>query len=183
MLRMTTTEASLPPETEATDWSEPLLRALLSCGIASATAYADSRPVETLVRLVEELGLPAVSAYALERTLIDEAEHAGTMERCARGLLARDLRAELPDGWPVIEDSDPTRLIQRASAFASLAFALPKSYGPAIQRVRYAMEMADIPGRWLPEGADDPTLLEVFVSHWNPPPAATVPVQANVSAR
>lgn len=181
---MNTTKISLLQEAQAqaTNWGEALICALLSRGIASATAYADRRPLETLVRLVEELGLPAVSAYTLERALIEEAEHAGTLERCARGLLARDLRAELPDGWPATEDSDATRLIQRASAFASLSFALPKSYGPAIQRVRYAMETADVPGGWLPQGPDDPILMEVFVSHWGLPSDAIPPGQSTLSA-
>jgi hypothetical protein len=179
---MITTQTLLQQESQTTDTNEALLSALLSRGIASATAYADTMPMETLVRLVEDLGLPPASAHALERALIDEAEHARTMDRCARGLLARDLRAELPDGWPATEDSDATRLIQRASAFASLAFALPKSYGAAIQRVRYAMEMADIPAGWIPHGPDDPVLMEVFVSHWEPLTGTTPPIQSSASA-
>jgi hypothetical protein len=44
--------------------------------------------------------------------------------------------------------------------------ALPDAYGTAVERVRRAMEAADIPLGWLPAGADDPVLLEVFTSYW-----------------
>jgi hypothetical protein len=173
---MTTTETSLIPDTDLTDWSDALLSVLQALGFASVTAYADSRPTRSLLSMAEELRLPSVSARGLERALIEEAEQAGTMDRCARGLLARDLLTELPDGWPSADDGDATRLIQRASAFASVAFALPPSYAPALQRIRRSMEIADIPSGWRPDGPDDPLLIDVFAEHWDLIPGAAQPV-------
>jgi hypothetical protein len=164
---MTIIKPELRCEMAMTDWRRTLMTQIRSRGFASATAYAESRPLLSLNNLVEDLGLPPAAAYGLERDLIDEAEQNGRMDQCARSLFVRDLRVELPDGWPAPSDGDPTRLIQRAKAFASLAFALPQVYAPALHRVRNAMERADIPGGWLPTGPEDPVLMEAFTSHWD----------------
>jgi hypothetical protein len=170
---MTTTGPQLTLDILPADWQESLRRTLATTGFCSATAYADSRPQKPLSELADELGNPAIAAMQLERQLIEEAETAGTMERCARSLLARDLRAELPEGWPrewtASTDQVGSPLFRRAGVFVSLAMALPEAYEPAVGRVRRAMMGADIPVGWVPEGAEDLVLVEVFACFWPAP--------------
>lgn len=47
--------------------------------------------------------------------------------------------------------------------------ALPESYHGAIDRVERAMNTIELPAGWLPEGPDDPALIEVFASCWQAP--------------
>jgi hypothetical protein len=155
----------IPPDVER----ESLLSTLASKGYASATDYADSRPQTSLSKLASELGIDSVAPMQLERQLVEEAETTGAMDRCARSLLARDLCGQLPEGWPRGEDPEP--LFRRAGVFLTLTMALPDVYERAVERIRHAMEAADIPAGWVPEGADDPILVETFASHWNAPSA------------
>jgi hypothetical protein len=166
--QMSTAKGELLCESNPVDWRKRLMARIRAKGFGSATEYVDHRPLPSLNSLAEELGLPPAAAYGLEQLIIEEAEQRDKMDHCARGLLARDLRGELPDGWPAPTDLDPRALLQRARAFESLAFALPPTYAPAIRRVRDAMESADIAVGWLPTGPEDPVLMEVFGSYWNP---------------
>src|SRR5882672_12022614 len=95
---MSTTDRQLSVDRSFADWTALLSRALEVRGCASLTAYADRRPKASLAQLATELGgdIPPV---VLEQRLIKEARTAGALERCARSLLARHLRAELPNGW------------------------------------------------------------------------------------
>lgn len=95
------------------------------------------------------------------------------MERCARGILARELRDELPGGWCSDESDgghEMTRPAGRLSeVFLALAIALPEAYRDAIDRVQEAMNAAELPVGWLPEGPDDPALVELFACSWTGP--------------
>jgi len=148
-------------------------QALFVKGFSSATAFADSLPNTPLHELAPQLDSPAVSWLLLERALVDEAEAGGTLERCARDLLARDLRSELPLGWPGgaidRDDEASSPLFRRAGVFLALAIALPEPYASAIDRVRKAMEHAEIATGWLPANADDPVLVATFAAHWSGP--------------
>jgi hypothetical protein len=156
------------------DWRESLSCTLATRGYSSATAYVNSRPQASLSELAGELGNPAIAAMQLEHQLVEEAELTGTMELCVRSLLARDLRGELPDGWPregsASTDEAGSPLFRRAGVFLSLSMALPEACEPAVERIRRAMVGAGIPAGWVPEGAEDPVLVEVFARHWAAPP-------------
>jgi hypothetical protein len=175
---MTTTgsQPQLTLDIVPADWQESLRRTLATMGFCSATAYADSQPQKPLSELASELDNPAIAAMQLERQLIEEAETSGTMERCARSLLARDLRAELPEGWPrewtASTDEVGGPLFRRAGVFLSLTMALPEAYALAVERIRRAMMGADIPAGWVPDGAEDLVLVEVFTCFWPAPVAA-----------
>jgi len=148
-------------------------QALYAKGFSSATAFADSQPDTPLPQLAPQLDAPAVSWLLLERALVDEAETGGQLERCARNLLVRDLRSELPLGWPgdsvARDDEASSPLFRRAGVFLALAIALPEPCAAAIDRVRKAMEHADIAAGWLPADADDPVLVATFAAHWSAP--------------
>ncbi len=170
---MTSTKQRLSLHLASHEWTEALSRALESRRFASLSAYADSRPEASLAELAADLGGPDAAPIALEQRLIAEAEATGTMERCARSLLARDLRQELSEGWPERTDSDDetaSQAFRLAGVFLALATSLPAAYQGAIDRVERAMKTAELPVGWLPDGPDDPALIELFASCWHAPP-------------
>jgi hypothetical protein len=105
--QMTTSKNVLLCDLRTIDWRKRLMARIRAKGFASATEYVDSCPLSTLNRMAEELGLPPAAAYGLEQMIIEEAEQSDQMDHCARGLLVRDLRTELPGGWPAQDDGDP----------------------------------------------------------------------------
>ena len=170
---MTTQMTTSSPSITVIDFGsdESAYVALAAEGFQSATAFADSHPVASLASLAEALKEPTLSALQLERLLVNEAEAAGTLPRCARSLLARDLRNTLPQGWPhqSAEESDAlsASLFLLDGVFQSLVMALPESCESGIARIRRAMESElDIPAGWLPAGADDALLCAIFAEHW-----------------
>lgn len=153
------------------EWTEALSRALASRGFASLSAYADSRPEASLAELASDLGGPDAAPTALEQRLIAEAEVSGAMERCARSLLARDLRQELPEGWQPDNSGDEfaSQAFRLLGVFLALTTALPAAYQDAIDRVEHAMKTIELPVGWLPDGPDDLALIELFASCWEAP--------------
>jgi hypothetical protein len=57
-----------------------------------------------------------------------------------------------------------------STVFLALETALPGAYEDAIVRVQRALTTADLPPGWLPDGPDDPALLELFASYWTARP-------------
>lgn len=148
-----------------------VLRArLLEVGFPSATAFVDARPDSSLESAARELAHPAISSIVLEHLLVEESIAECRIESCAREILFRNLRDWLPDGWPrewrEMDDILDNPLFHRAMAFHGLQLALPDEYGPAVDRVRRAMETSDIPMGWRPAGRDDPSLSKFFAAHW-----------------
>jgi hypothetical protein len=95
------------------------------------------------------------------------------MEQCARSLLTRALRRELPEGWQRewndIPGDPTTPLFRKVGALCSLTVALPDAYEQATMRVRDALDAADIPAGWVPAGPDDPIIVDVFKRYWLAP--------------
>jgi hypothetical protein len=145
---------------------DALSRAVHDKGFVSVTAYADGWPVTSITELADYLG-PDIEPLDLEHRLIAEAEATGTMERCARTLLARDLCGELLEGGAEHDDTTSRRL-RLSGVFFALSMALPPAYHDAVDRIERAITSADLPSGWLPEGADDPVLIELFGSYWTP---------------
>src|SRR5262245_16485600 len=89
------------------DFEQRLSDRLRSSGFPSATAYAASRPTESLVALADTLSSRTdgprdtrdVAAFQLERRLPEEAQASGTLDHHARDLLVRRLHAHIPEGW------------------------------------------------------------------------------------
>ena len=166
---MTAMDRQLSLERSFEGWTELLSRALETRGFASLTAYADHRPKSSLSQLSTELGAD-IPPVILEQKLVTEARAAGEMERCARGLLARYLRAELPDGWQdrdaERDDDTDSQRSRLSSVFLALEMALPAAYEDAVARLQRAMSTAVLPSGWLPSGPDDLTLVELFASYW-----------------
>lgn len=148
------------------EWTEALSQTLGSRGFRSLTDYTDSLPTASLAELASNLG---GSRFALEQRLVAEAEEAGTMERCARDLFARALRDEFPDGWQLADRDTGIagQVYCIASIFLMLLTVFPEAYHDAVERVELAMGRVELPVGWLPEGCDDPVLIELFGSCWH----------------
>jgi hypothetical protein len=153
------------------DWQERLYTLIRERGFSSVTAYVDSQPGATLLELADGLGSGNVAAVQLEWRLIAEAEASGAMERCARSLLARALRGALPEGWQRewkdVPGDPSTPFFRKVGALCSLTASLPDAYEQATERIRDGLDAANIPAGWLPEGADDAILVDVFHRCWD----------------
>jgi len=120
-----------------------------------------------LLVLADELGKDDVAASQLEKILIDEAEDSGTIARCAKSLLVRELHEELPEGWRT--EWDEATWFQVSKAYGAWAAALGERYEQSYRRVwDVFIDTMPIPAGWLPAGPDDPILVEAF-KHWNAP--------------
>lgn len=155
------------------NWEQRLYARIRDRGFSSVTEFIESRPLATLVELADELGQRDVAAVQLRWRWVAEAIATGNMERCARSLLTRTLREELPEGWhrewPDVPGDSRTPLFRKVGALSSTAAALPDAYEESIDRIRVALDAAGIPEGWLPASADDPLLVEIFRLHWREP--------------
>jgi hypothetical protein len=127
---------------------------------ASATDYADTAPCARLDTLASHLEVPDVQGDHLRWLLWEEAAHAGTVARRARDQLARDLYNDLRDGW------GQGLYARKGYVFDQWRRQLPRNLQFAAAPVRDAMLDAPLPTGWRPSGADDPDLMEIFVSYW-----------------
>lgn len=136
-------------------------------GFDTVTAFVDSQPRVSLLILADQLGKEDVAASQVEKLLVDEAEETGTLERCARDMLAREINARLPEGWHTewVHDGVESTAFRRAGAYGSWYAALPVRYQDSYRRVWDALVALPIPEGWLPAGPDDAFLLEAF-RHW-----------------
>jgi hypothetical protein len=148
---------------------EPMRQRARELGFDSLTAFAESQPLESTFRLGYQLSDDHLDRE-LARGLVYEAEQAGTLERCARDLLARALHFRLPQGWQPAWTTHPFGTGPRKfSAFDDLLHALHYRNEPVTAAIWDALDQMPIPEGWLPQGPDDPILVEVFAKHWQDP--------------
>ena len=150
------------------DWYERLKERVRSYGFETVTELADTQPTASLVTLTGQLADDRdIAALQIEKLLIDEAEAMGTMERCARSLLARRIHEELPEGWHREWDDDAN--FRRAHAYGSWCAHIPSRYDQSLDRIGEVIKTASWPEGWLPAGPDDPILVEFFRQYWREP--------------
>jgi hypothetical protein len=148
---------------------EPMRQRARELGHGSLTAFAESRPLESMFQLVLQVGNDNQDRE-LARALVYEGEKTGTLERCARGILARALHSHLPQGWQRAWTTHPFGTGPRlVSAFKDLQDALHYRNEPVIAALWDALADMSLPEGWLPEGPDDPILSEIFARHWRDP--------------
>ena len=152
------------------NWHQRIRARLRDKGFGTVTDFVDSQPHISLVTLARQISQDRdIAAVQLQWILLREAEETGSIERCARDLLVRELHENIPEGWRTTWDGSPgasgTRLI---SACTAVYTALPERFAAAFDRVEDALWEASIPEEWLPDGPDDPILLKLF-RYWNEP--------------
>jgi hypothetical protein len=113
--------------------------------------------------LADQLGKDDIAGYHLQELLISEAEDKGAVERCARSLLVRSIHENVSECWHLEWDDSPLGSgFRRAGAYSSWCVALPERYQESYRAVWNSLVKLPIPEGWLPQGIDDPFIIEAF---------------------
>lgn len=80
------------------DWPFRIYSRLEEAGFHSLSEFLDSRPMDSLIAIADELGTD-VAAVQLEALWYREASERGQMARFLSSLLIRCIRRALPGGW------------------------------------------------------------------------------------
>jgi hypothetical protein len=123
----------------------------------SVTAFADSRPTDTLKQLSEELASENDVAGQLESLLRYEAQETGRVHRFARSALARQVHEHFPQGWMRGDRAD----WYRASVYSDWRGCVGEEYNAPTDRVWDSLKKIARVG-WLPSGPDDPIIVQAF---------------------
>ena len=144
------------------DWHERIYERAKEKGYDSVTAFADARPLISLLDLADELGPDDVNAAQLRAILRDEAERGGFVDRFARSLFVRTMWHELPKGWRVDPGDGFDFDFKATGPVVELIVELPKSHEQMARNFARILKAADLPIGWLPDGPDDPVLVALF---------------------
>lgn len=158
-------------------WRTRLAERLSARGFSTISAFADSMPRASRLALAAELSATAddIAPVQVLWALLDEARATNTVEHRARDLLVRDIRADLPDGWPPPRGTTPPAARKDlvgalVNWSGGIATHLPE-YESTVNTVEDALLVEDIPAGWLPSSTDDPLLVVLFRRHWREPPS------------
>jgi len=160
-------------------WQSLIAERVVALGFASLPEFVTSRPRASLLALTTTLIGPApnpqdanVSLSALQGMLLGQALDRGSVEHTSRDLLVRMLHQRL-DGWPWLADRVG---MQRVAGClfgwaAGIGARLPDYRRPAITLALALLENP-LPAGWMPQDADDPLLVAMFLHHWVEPSVA-----------
>ncbi len=138
------------------NWKARLYERVRERGFNSLTAFAEARPIASLVALAEELGKDDVNAVQVFSGLVAEAERSHQLTRLVRGQFVRELAEALPEGWPAVLD-DATRF-EVAMALARWSSYTPETHRKRVEQARTALRATPPPPGWRPLGPDDELL-------------------------
>ena len=148
------------------DWQERIYRRVFARDFGSLTAFAASRPRDTLIDLAETLGKDDVAPVQIETLLRDEAEHSKQVKAFAQSLLVRYFREELVHGWGndiVADDGQRLEFLSvAAGASSAWTLGLPDRDQDTTDIIWERLKQLPIPTGWLPEGPDDPYIVKAF---------------------
>lgn len=147
------------------DWRARVYERARALGYTSVRALLEASPAAPYRDVARRIPGGDIAPVQLEKLSRAESIAAGTFAEFARDCLARYLRRDLPEGWP----ADAAQSFDVARAYASWAAALffddtagsDDDQCAATLGVLRRLE-AIAPTGWLPDGADDPRLLEAF---------------------
>jgi len=138
------------------NWRARLHERVRKLGFTSLTAFAEARPVASLVALAEELGKDDVAGIQVCMGLLAEAEQRKQLSRFERDMLVRELNKCIPNGWPAVLE-DPCRF-PVAKALGLWIGDIPATRQERARRVADALLANPPPPGWLPQGPDDELL-------------------------
>jgi hypothetical protein len=142
------------------NWKVRLYERVRERGYESLTAFADARPMASLLALAEELGEDDINAVQVFSGLVAEAERSHQLARLARGQFVREFSEGLPDGWPgVLDDASRFEVAKALSAW--IAFT-PETHKERARQVSAALLATPPPPGWRPLGPDDELLLTLL---------------------
>jgi hypothetical protein len=168
------------------NWRARVIDRVRERGFASVAAFAEAHPTWSTIELADELSTdhPArlnqsdVAADQVVSIWREEAHSVGddAFSRFARQLLVGELHRRLPEGWRSEWQSAEAQPAgsRRDSLGAFWIGSMTERYEAMAERVFDAMDAAGasgfLPSGWLPAGADDPLLIEIFRRHWREKP-------------
>ncbi|RKH91837.1 NUDIX hydrolase [Corallococcus sp. AB045] len=142
------------------NWKTRLFERVRERGYDSLTAFAEARPMASLVQLAEELGKDDIAGAQVFSGLVAEAERSHRLTRLVRSQFVRELAEDFPDGWPARVDDDNRFTL--AHALARWCSYTPETHEARVKRVRDALLEAPPPPGWRPLGPDDELLLTLL---------------------
>lgn len=125
-------------------------------GYESMTAFANERPMTSLVELAEELGQEDVAGVQVLSALLHEAEQRRQVTRFVRDVLVRMLSQGLPDGWPAVLDDENRFAV--AKALGRWIAYTPDTHKGRARGVGEGLIANSPPAGWRPLGPDDELL-------------------------
>ena len=183
--------------TWSADWQQRLRNRLHSIGCESVGEYLEKHPAQSYLAVAKALG-EDVAAVQLSRMQLQEVRDERSFRRVAMDSLAREISANLPNGWQlsserpkldageslwkhlaskgseVSEEERKDRVeFQTAGAYAywvTLLRSYDQSVEPRALAVWNALKSLSPPSGWRPVGPDDPLILRAFELGWPAPP-------------
>jgi hypothetical protein len=138
------------------NWKVRLYERVRERGYDSLTAFAEARPIASLLALAEELGRDDIAAVQVFSGLVAEAEQSRQVTRLVRGQLVRELAEALPNGWPaVLDDANRFGVVV---ALARWSTYTPETHEQRVDQVSDALLATPPPPGWRPLGPDDELL-------------------------
>ncbi|MFY0526471.1 NUDIX hydrolase [Archangium gephyra] len=138
------------------NWKVRLYERVRERGYDSLTAFAEARPIASLVELADELGPDDLAGVQVFSGLLAEAERKNQVTRLVRGQLVRELAEALPNGWPTVLDDESRFNV--AVALARWGTFTPETHEQRVERAKAALRASPPPAGWRPLGPDDELL-------------------------
>jgi len=170
------------------NWKARLAERLAARGFSTISAFADSQPRASRHAIADELSnsffdvggtKPSrdLAPVQILWALLDEARTTNTVEYRARDLLARDIDADLPEGWPPPDPPEAGEaLIGALVNWSGGIVTHLTEYESTVNAVEDGLLAAqDIPVGWLPTSADDQLLVDLFRRYWREPTSNDAP--------
>jgi len=125
-------------------------------GYDSLTAFAEARPIASLVALAEELGRDDIAGVQVFSGLVAEAERDKQLTRLVRSQFVREWWEFFPGGWPAVMNDEAC--MEVAMALGSWFGFTPETHRARVDRASDALLANPPPAGWRPLGPDDELL-------------------------
>ncbi len=140
------------------DWKTRVRERVAERGYETLISFAERNQTATFFELAKMLG-EHVAPIQLQQLLSEAYYSQGQYPRYLRAALAREIRRAMPEGWNVAPNSD----FQKVSAVSDWENGTAEEYAEFAERVWETLKNAGgIPRGWLPNGADDPVIVNAF---------------------
>lgn len=147
------------------DWKTTLLTAVKNKGHSTVTSLLVAIPLVGFKELALRLS-GKIIPYQLQRVYYEEAVDSNTLRAAAIDSMLRRFRDCVPNGWMVDKESlGAGEANLTATWIAELAEASP-AMKPIAEGIAKSIFMRKPPEGWMPDGAGDPILGDIFGQHW-----------------
>jgi hypothetical protein len=140
------------------NWKKRVENRIREKGYENLISFAEHNPKKTFFELAQILG-EQIAPIQVEQLLSEAYYEQSQYPRYLRSALSRHIRLSMPQGWHLAQNWD----YQVVDAILSWERGTPDVYDKFTKKVLDLFKNAtNIPQGWLPDGADDPIILEIF---------------------